>query len=95
MRKAWKLPYGSHRDLIPLIVECVPLNIALVFRFIKFHRTVALSHNMVVYYIANIMRFAYRSNMGQNVRHTMFKYNVINHDLLLLSINVKKCGISV
>ena len=29
------------RDLIPLIAECVPLDVALVFRFIKFYRTVA------------------------------------------------------
>ena len=51
--KVWKLPYASHRDLVPLIAECVPLDVALVFRFIKFYRTVALSDNMVVNYIAN------------------------------------------
>ena len=48
--KVWKLPYGSHRDLIPLFAECVPLDVALVFSFIKFYRTVALSDNMVVNY---------------------------------------------
>ena len=58
-----------HRDLIPLIAECVPLDVALVFRFINFYRTVALSDNMVVKYIANTMTFAYRSTMGQNVRN--------------------------
>ena len=50
--------YGSYamvrRDLIPLIAECVPLDVALVFRFIQFYRTAALSDNMVVNYIANI-----------------------------------------
>ena len=63
LRKVWKLPYGSHRDLIPLIVECIPLDVALVFMFIKFYRTVALSDNMVVNYIANTMTFAYRSKL--------------------------------
>ena len=29
LRKVWKLPYGSHRDLIPLIAECIPLDVAL------------------------------------------------------------------
>ena len=64
LRKVRKLPYGSHRDLIPLIADCVPLDVALVFRLIKFYRTVALSGNMVVNYIANTMTFAYRSTYG-------------------------------
>ena len=34
LRKVWNLPYGSHFDLIPLIAECVPLDVALVFRYI-------------------------------------------------------------
>ena len=80
LHKTWKLPNGSHTDLIPLIAECVPLDVALFYRFIKFYRTVALSHNIVVNYIANIITFAYRSTMGQNVRH-MSKYNVTHHEL--------------
>ena len=27
----WKQPYGSHRDLIPSIAECVPLDVVLVY----------------------------------------------------------------
>ena len=42
LRKVWKLPYGSHRDFITLIAECVTLDVALVFRFIKIYRTVNL-----------------------------------------------------
>ena len=61
--------YHSHRDLVLLIAECVPLDVALVFRFIKFYRTVALSDNMVFNYIANTIKFAYMPTMGQNVRH--------------------------
>ena len=76
LRKVWKLPCGSHRDVIPLIAECVPLDVALVFTLIKFYRTVALSDNIVDNYIANTMTFAYMSSMGQNVRHIMSKYNV-------------------
>ena len=55
LHKVWTLPYGSNINLIPLIAECAPLDVALVFRFIKFYRTVALSDNniMVVNYIAN------------------------------------------
>ena len=45
--KTWK-PYSSHKYLIPLLAECVPLDVALMFRFIHIYRTVALSDNMIV-----------------------------------------------
>ena len=98
--KVWKLPYASHRDLVPLIAECVPLDVALVFRFMKFYRTVALSDNMSVNYIANTMTFAYRSTMGQNVRHIMSKYNMTHHELLYMPMSAikhkcKTCGIAM
>ena len=48
LRKVWKLPYGSHGVLISLLAECIPLDVALVYRFIMFYRTVALSDNMVI-----------------------------------------------
>ena len=58
LSKIWKLPYGLHRYLIPFIAECIPLGVALVYRFIKFYRTVALSDNIVINYITNSMTFA-------------------------------------
>ena len=85
MRKVWNLPYGSHTDLIPLIAECVPLDVALVFRF---YRTVALSDNMVVTYIANTTAFVYKSTMGQNVRYNV--YCVTCHGLLYMPMSTIK-----
>ena len=82
--------YGSHTDLIPLIAECIPLDVALVHRFIPFYRIVALSDNMVVNYIANTMTFAYRSTMGQNVRCIMSKYNMTHHELLYMPMSAIK-----
>ena len=90
MSKVWKLPYGSHRDLVPLIAECVPLDVALVFRFIKSYITIALSGNMAVNCIANTITFAYRSTMGQNVRYIMSKYNMTHRELLYMPISAIK-----
>ena len=87
----WKLTYdGTHRYLIPLIAECMPLDVALAYRFIKFYRTVALSDNMVVNYIVNTITFAYRSTLGQNVRHIVSKYNMPNHELLYTPVSAIK-----
>ena len=57
---------------------------------IKFYRIVALSDNMVVNYIANTMTLAYRSTMGQNVRHIMSKYNMPHHELLYMPMSAVK-----
>ena len=47
-------------------------NVALDLRFIKFYRICIRSENKIVTYsIANINAFAYRSIMGQNVKHIM------------------------
>ena len=56
---------------------------------IKCYRTVALSDNMVVNYIANTM------TLGQNViiykfGHIMSKYNVTHHELLHMPMNTTK-----
>ena len=90
LRKLWKLPYISHRYLIPLIAECVPLDVALVFNFLKFYVPGALSDNMVVNYITNAMTFAYSFTMGQNVKHIMSKYNVTHHELLHIHMSAIK-----
>ena len=82
LRKVWKLPYDSHRDVIPLITQCVPIDVALVYGFITFYRTVALSDNMVVNYKANTITFADRFTMDENVSHIMSKYKMTHHELL-------------
>ena len=53
----------------------------------KFYRTVSLSDNMIVNYIANTLTFAY---MGQNVRHIMSKYNMTHHELLYTPMSAIK-----
>ena len=92
LHKVWKLPYGLHRDLIQLIAECTPFDVALVYRFVKFYRTVALSDNMVVNYLANTMTFVYKSIVGQNVRHimSMSKYKMTQHELLYMPMSAIK-----
>ena len=68
----------------------MPLDVALVYMLITFYRTVALSDNMVVNYIANTMIFAYRSTLGQNVRHIKSKYSMTHHELLYTPISAIK-----
>ena len=90
LRKIWNLPRQSHSDLIPLIADCVPLDLALVFRFLKFYRTVVQSKNVVIKSIAESMTFEYRSTMGQNVRYIMSKYRLQLNDILNRPLNVLK-----
>ena len=82
MRKIWKLPHDSHSDLVPLVAECTPLDIALDIRFITFYRNVISLNNTVVNYIAKASSVSCSSVMGKNVRYVMSKYNLTHGELV-------------
>ena len=82
MRKIWKLPHDSHSDLVPLVAECTPLDIALDIRFITFYRNVISSNNTVVNYIAKASSVSCSLVMGKNVRYVMSKYNLTHGELV-------------
>ena len=45
MRKVWKLPNLTHCNLLPVITNCLPLNIILEKRFLKFIWSIINSEN--------------------------------------------------
>ena len=59
LQKVHKLHWFVKTNVIPLIAECVPIDVALIFRLIKFHRSVAFSDNTVVNNITNTINRLY------------------------------------
>ena len=45
IRNVWNVPYRAHCDMLPIIADTYPLDIALECRFIKFVKTVINSEN--------------------------------------------------
>ena len=69
MRKVWKLPNLTHCNLLPVITNCLPLNIILEKRLLKFIWSIINSENRIV---NNVFKFALnnrRSVLGKNFRY--------------------------
>ena len=76
MRKVWKLPNLTHCTLLPVITNCLPLNIILEKRLLKFIWTIINSETLIV---NNELKFALnnrRSVLGKNFRYLAFKYKI-------------------
>ena len=76
MRKVWKLPNLTHCNLLPVITNCLQLNIILEKGLLKFIRSIINSENRIV---NNVFKFALknrRSVLGKNFRYLAFKYKI-------------------
>ena len=76
MKKVWKLPNLTHCNLLPVITNCLPLNIILVKRLLKFILSIINSEKLIV---NNVFKFALsnrRSVLGKNLRYLAFKLNI-------------------
>ena len=59
MRKIWELPNLSHCNLLPVITNCLPLNIILEKRFPKLICSIINSENLIV---NNVFRFVLKKS---------------------------------
>ena len=76
MRKVWKLPNLIHCNLLPIITNCLPLNIILEKRLLKFIWSIINNENRIV---NNVFKFSLnnrRSVLGKNFRYLAFKYKI-------------------
>ena len=68
--------YLYHCNLLPVITNCLPLNIILEKRLLKFIWSIINSENRIV---NNVFKFALnnrRSVLGKNFRYLAFKYKI-------------------
>ena len=74
IRNVWKLPNLTHCNLLPVYTNCLPLNIILEKRLLKFIWSIINSDNLIV---NNVLQFALnnrRSVLGKNFRYIAFIY---------------------
>ena len=88
IRRIWGLPFNTHCNLLPLISEQNPIEIALTNRFIKFFKSLLDSDNCMVSYMARLQSQNCRSIFGQNARHVVINYNLSWHELETGTSNV-------
>lgn len=90
MRKVWRVPRNTHCDLVPLIAGTVPLELSLVFRFIKFYKSLFLSENDTVNMVTRVAIETHRSVIGKNIRYIKYKFGLTENDMINESMmNIK------
>ena len=74
--KIWKLPNLTHCNLVPVITNCLPLNIILEKRLLKFIWSIINSENRIVKNVFKFVLNNHRSVLGKIFRYQAFKYKI-------------------
>ena len=77
VRRIWKLESRTHNNLLHIVNQCMPIDIQLEKRCIKFiynlFNSIYPLHQTIMQYSLNNMA----STLGKNVRYFMHKYDII------------------
>ena len=75
-RQILSVPYNTHCDILPLIVDNKPLECMLDCRYLAFYKSIATSDNSIIRFTAQYRLYAHTSTMGRNMSHLMNKYDI-------------------
>ena len=75
-RQILSLPYNTHCDILPLIVDNKPLDCMIDCRYLAFYKSIATSENSIIRFTAQHRLFDDISTMGRNMTHLMDKYDI-------------------
>ena len=98
MHKKWRkahrlvldLHYKTHNDLLPLIVDNIPIECILDCKYISFYKAVSSSENKIVNYMARTRKYISTSTFGRNMTLIRHKYGLDLENILILSKNKVK-----
>ena len=75
-RQILSLPFNTHSDILPLIVDNKPMDCMLDCRYLAFYKSIAKSENSIIRFTAQYRLYADKSTMGRNMTHLMDKYDI-------------------
>ena len=90
IRRLWNLPYRTHCNMLPIIADVYPIEIALECKFVKFFKSLTNSENKSVAYMANAMKNDCNSILGHNIKYLSLKYNLSSENYLNMSMREVK-----
>ncbi len=76
MRKVWQVSNVTHCVLLPIIADCMPIDIMLERRLLKFIWSCYNSENVIVKTITCFAMNNRKSVLGRNFRYLAFKYKI-------------------
>ena len=86
-RQILNFPNTTHRDLLPLIADNMPIECSLDCKYIGFFKSITTSENKIVNYMSRIRIYVHSSTLGRNMTHIMHKYELNLEDIISLSRN--------
>ena len=80
IRRLWKIPYRTHNKFIHIINNCMPIDITLEKRCIKYLWNMINSNCKLYRRIVNLSLNNVSTTIGENLRYFMYKYMIQEYD---------------
>ena len=86
-RQILKVPNTTHRDILPLIANNMPIECILDCKYIAFYKSIATSENKILNHMSKNRLYIHSSTLGRNMTHLMYKYGLKIEDMISLPKN--------
>ena len=80
IRRIWKLPYRTHNNLLHLINLCLPIDVTLEKRSIKYIWNLINGENKLYGSIVKLSLYNNSTTLGENIRYFTYKYKIYNYE---------------
>ena len=80
IRRIWKLPYRTHNNLLHLINLCLPIDVTLEKRCIKYTWNLINGENKLYDSISKLSLCNNSTTLGENIRYFMYKYKIYDYE---------------
>ena len=80
IRGIWKLPYRTHNNVLHLINRCLPIDVTLEKRSIKYIWNLINGENKLYGSIVKLSLYNYSTILGENICYFMYKYKIYDYE---------------
>ena len=80
IRRIWKLPYRTHNNLLHSINLCLPIDVTLEKRSIKYIWNLINGENKLYGSIVKLSLYNNSTTPGENIRYLMYKYKIFDYE---------------
>ena len=80
IRRIWKLPYRTHNNSLHLINFCLPIDVTLEKRSIKYIWNLMNGENKLYGSIVKLSLYNNSTTLGENIRYFMYKYKIYDYE---------------
>lgn len=87
IRKIFDIPQRTHCNLLPLIADCLPIQIQFLSRIVRFIQSCIRSHNDVLNVLSNLALSGSGSSVAGSCNFIMSKYKLVLNDFYTFSHN--------